>query len=105
MPKISSTDTTIHDAQYLIYELQNPEPEIPLVKLGNDYKEASINPAEIFRGATPPEVPPRVPVRGAYQEKLQQVKQEIIQMKSVSQSDPFNNVEPMRVPIIETYPE
>ena len=67
MPKIPSTDATIHVAQYLIYMLNNPEPAIPLVKLENSNKESFRSLSEIFEPATPSVVPPRVPVRGAYQ--------------------------------------
>ena len=70
MPQISSTDAT-HATHNLICALQNPEPEIPLVKLGNIHKAALSILAEIFRKETPPAVPPRVPVRGGFQEKLQ----------------------------------
>ena len=43
MPKFSSTDATIHAAQDLIHELQNPAPDIPLVTLVNVHKEALIS--------------------------------------------------------------
>ena len=74
-----------HSAQDLISALYNPEPASPIVKLGNAHKEALISLAEIFRKATPAAVPLRVPARGAYQEKLQQINQEITQMKNSSQ--------------------
>ena len=38
MPKIPSTYATIHATHDLIYALNNPEPAIPLVKLGNAHK-------------------------------------------------------------------
>ena len=65
MPIISSIDATICAA---MYALKNPSPEIPLVKLVNSHQEALRYLAEIFITATPPEVPLRVPIRGAYQE-------------------------------------
>ena len=40
MPQMSSMDATYHAAQDLIYVLQNPAPEIPLVKLENGHKES-----------------------------------------------------------------
>ena len=61
--------------------------------------------ADIFRKPNPPTVPPRVPVRGECQEKIQQVNQERTQMKNASQSNPFTNAEPLRMPIVDTYPE
>ena len=81
MPQMSSTYATFHAKRYSINALQNPSPEIPLVKLGNGHTETLRTPAEIFKKANPPAVPPRVPVRGAYQEKLQQVIQYITQME------------------------
>ena len=63
-----------------------------------------VSQAEIFRKATPPAVPPRVPIRGVFQEKLQEVNQEITQIKYSSQSKPFTNAEPLRVPIVGSYP-
>ena len=104
MPNISSTYTTINTLQGLIYALQNTTPARLLVKTGNSHNEALRSLAKIFIKSTPPEVPPRVPVRGAYQEKLQQVNQERTQMKNASQSNPFTNEEPLRVPIVEANP-
>ena len=40
MPQMSYMDATYHATQDLIYALQNPSPEISLVKLGNRHKEA-----------------------------------------------------------------
>ena len=67
MPKISSTDSTIHAAQDLTYALQNPPPFSPLVTLGNAHKESLRSLADTFGKSTSPEVPPRVQVKGAYQ--------------------------------------
>ena len=53
MPQMSSMDATFHAAQELIYALQNPEPTIPLLKLGNLHKEALRTLAEIFIKANP----------------------------------------------------
>ena len=64
MPQISSTDEKIQSVKDLIYALHNPEPKIPLVKLVNSLKELLIYLVEIFIKATPPAVPPRVPVKG-----------------------------------------
>ena len=50
-----SADVTIHATQDLIYALQNPSPEIPLVKLWNSHKEALKSLVEIFRKAIPNE--------------------------------------------------
>ena len=75
MPQMSSMDATYHSAQDLIYTLQNPAPEISLVKLGHGHKEALKTLAEIFRKSNPPEIPPRVPVRKLGQKKLQEVNQ------------------------------
>ena len=85
MPKMSSTYATIHAAQDLIYALHNPEPSIPIVKLRNAHKEALRYLSEIFRKTTSPVLSSMVTVRGAYQEKLQQVNQEITQMKDAYQ--------------------
>ena len=65
MPRMSSTEATIHAAQYLIRALQNPAPAIPLATLGNAHKEALRSLAEIFGKATSPAIPLRMPVRGA----------------------------------------
>ena len=64
-------DATYHAAHDLIYALKNPAPARTLVKLGNDHKEALKTLTEIFRKANPPAVPPRVPVKGVRQKKLQ----------------------------------
>ena len=104
MPKISSTDAIIRAVQDLFYGLHNPVQASPLVKLGNPNKESLRSLVEIFRTAPPPVVPPRVPFRGACQEKLQQVNQERTQTKNTSQSKPFTNAEPTRLPIVEEYP-
>ena len=71
MPQMSSMVATYHDAKYLIYELQNPEPAITFVKLGNSNKEEFKTLADIFIKVNPPAVPPRVPVREVGQKKLQ----------------------------------
>ena len=63
-PKMSFIDATFNTTQDLIYALHNPEPKIPLVKLVNSLKELLIYLVEIFIKATPPAVPPRVPVKG-----------------------------------------
>ena len=61
--------------------------------------------AEIFRNASPPAVPLRVPVREGFQEKLKEVNQERPQIKIASQSKPVTDKEPLSVPIVEAYPE
>ena len=76
MSNMSSTDAIIHAAQDLIHALQNLAPANPIVTLGNSFKETLRHPADIFSKATYPAVPLSVPVKGAYQEKLQQVNQE-----------------------------
>ena len=81
MPKMSSTDAKIYATRYLIHSLHNPSPEIPLVALGNPQKEALRYIADISVKATSPAVPLRVPVRGEYQEKLQQVNHEETKLK------------------------
>ena len=72
---MSSTDATTHDAQDLICALKKSSPASSLVALGNAHKESLIPLADIFGIETSSEVPPGVPVKGAYQEKLQQVNQ------------------------------
>ena len=67
---MSSMDATYHFAQDIIYVQHNPEPAIPLVKLGYGHKEAFKIPADIFRKANPLLVPLRVPVREVSQRKL-----------------------------------
>ena len=67
MPKMSSTDATIHASRDLIHAIQNTAPEIPLFKIGNSHKEALIYLAEILGKTSSPEVPQRVPFRGSYQ--------------------------------------
>ena len=69
-------DAIIHSPQDLIGELQNPAPAIPLVTLGNIHNKALISLENIFIKLTSPAVPPRVPLEGAYPDKLQQVNQE-----------------------------
>ena len=54
MPKISSTDASIHSTQYLICALHNPEPASALVKPVNFHKESVISLAEIFIKSNPP---------------------------------------------------
>ena len=91
MPQMTSMDETYHAAQSFIYALQNPEPAISLVKLGNGNKEALMTLVEIFKKTNPPAVLPRVPVRKLGQKKLQEVNQEGTQMKSAPQSNPLTN--------------
>ena len=66
MPKMSSTDATIHAAHDLIHSLQNSESESPPVTLENTHKESLRSLSGIFVKATSPAVPPRVPARGSY---------------------------------------
>ena len=84
-------DETYHDAQDLIYSLNNPEAAIPIVKLLNGHNASLNTLAEIFQKANPPAVPLRVPVREVGQKKLQEVNQEGTQMKVSPQSKPFTN--------------
>ena len=63
MPQMSSMDANFHAAQDIIYALQIPSPESPLVKLGNGHKETLSTLAKIFRKENPPTVPARVPFR------------------------------------------
>ena len=91
MPNMSSIDATFHDAQDLIYALQNPEPASPLVKLYNGHKDSLRDLSEIFKKSNPSAVPPRVPVGEVVQEKLQEVNQKRAQMKIAPQSKPFTN--------------
>ena len=46
-----------------------------------------------------------VSVREVGQKKLQEVNQEWTQMKSAPQSKPFTNAKPMKVTILEVYPD
>ena len=102
---MSSVDATYHAARDLIYALQNPSHAIPIVKLYHVQKEALNTLEEIFRKANSPAVPPRVPVKEVGQKKLQEVKQERTQMKIAPQSKPFTNAEPMKLTIVEAYPD
>ena len=104
-PQMYSKDATFHAAQDLIYALHNQTPESQLVKLGNGHKKALRTLAVIFRKSNPPAVPPRVPVKEVFQEKLQRVNQERTQMKIASQSKTFTNEEPLRMHIVESYSE
>ena len=85
MPHMSSMDATYHFTQYIIYALNNPEPASPLVKSGNEHKEALNIIAEIFRKSNPQAVPLRVPVREVGQMKPQDVNREGTQMKRALQ--------------------
>ena len=62
---------------------------------------------EIFVKATSPAVPPKVPIRGSYQEKLKQLHQEKNPDQKIylNQKLPFINAKTIRVPIMEAYPE
>ena len=84
MPKMSTTDATIHATQDLIHSLQNSEPARPLFTLVNSHKESLRSLSEIFIKATSAAVPLRVPIQGTNPEKLQQVKQEENQIKNHS---------------------
>ena len=101
MPHMSSMDATYNATQYIICTIQNPSPASPLVKLGNGNREALKTLADIFRKANPLAVPPRVPVRDVSQKKLQEMNQEVTQMKRAPQSKPITNAEPLSVPIVE----
>ena len=46
-----------------------------------------------------------MPFRELGQKKLQELNQKGTQMKSAPKSKPFTNVEPLRVPIVEAYPD
>ena len=48
---------------------------------------------------------PASPLLKLGQKKLQEVKQEGTQMKRAMQSKPITNAEPLRVPILESYPD
>ena len=78
-------DANYHAPQDKIYALQSPTPASPLVKLGHGHKEALKNLADTFRKANPPTVPLRVPVREVVQNKLQEMNQEVTQMKRTQQ--------------------
>ena len=75
-----------------------------LFKIGNVHKEELTKIPEIFRKYPPPSVLPRVTVREVVQEKLQETNQGISHMKSASELKTFTNTEPLRLPIVETYP-
>ena len=105
MPKMSYTDAKIHAAQDLIHALQNPAPANPLVALVNLHKEKLRYLTEIFEKNSPA-VPPRVPIKKAYPDKIQQVNQEKDPIKKSYQLErPINHSEPLRVPIDKLYPE
>ena len=97
-------DATYHAAQDLFYDLHNPAPENPLLKLGNGHKEALNILEEIFGKTNPSAVPPKVPVRDVVQKKLQEVNREGTQMKSSPQSNPFTDAKHVTVPIVEAHP-
>ena len=101
MLKISSEDATFHAARDLIYALQNPAPASSLVKIGDGKRDSLITLAVIFRQFGPPAVPLRVRVREGVQEKLKEVNQDRVQMKSASQSKPVTDEEPLKVNILE----
>ena len=61
--------------------------------------------ADIFRKANPPAVPLRLSVREVGQKKLQEMNQEGTQMKITPPSNPVTNVNPLRVHIVEAYPD
>ena len=67
MPYMSSKYATFHAAQALFYVLHNPAPTSPIVKQGDRENEVLRTLAEIFKKATPPAVPSRVPVREGVQ--------------------------------------
>ena len=71
MPQMSSMIANYHDAQDIIYALQNTAPARHLVNLGHGQKEALKILANIFRKANPSVVPLRVPVREVGKVKLQ----------------------------------
>ena len=87
MPKISSTDATIHAT---IHALHNPALFLPLATLRNIHKEALIYLEEIAA------VPPRVTVREAYQEKIQQVNQEETQIKFYPNQSNYSRMQNLR---------
>ena len=99
---MSYIGATFHAAYDLIYALHNTRPARPLVKPKNQHNKSLITIAKIFIKIIPPAVPPRVPVGEVVQEKLKEVNQEIFQIKSASQSKPFTNEEPLRVPIVNS---
>ena len=101
---MSSMDATHHDAQDLIYALQNTAPAILLVKLGHGHKEALKTLANIFIKANPLAVPPRVPIKEVGQRKIQEMNQEGTKMKRTLESNPVTNAEPLRVHIVGAYP-
>ena len=101
IPKMSSTDATIDVAQDLIYALYSPPPEIQLVETWKFIQWGIEVISRNIRKSNPPAVTPRVTIRGAYQEKLQQVNQEKIQTKNESQAKQFTNADYLRVPLME----
>ena len=96
-------DATYNSTQDIIYAINNPEPASRLVRLVNGHKEALKTLSEIFKKSNPPAVPLRVPVREVGQKKLQYMNREGTQMKRALQKNKFNNVEPLRVTIVEAY--
>ena len=60
--------------------------------------------ADIFRKSNPPAVPLRVPVSEVGQRKIQEMNQEVTQMKKTPHSYPFTNTEPLMVLIVGEYP-
>jgi hypothetical protein len=67
MPQLSSTDRLLMAAKYMMEALQNPHPEVPFARVGDDTISALADLAEIFKlklqqnpSPTPQAVPPTV---------------------------------------------
>ena len=93
VPKMSSTDSTIHTVQDLIHKLQNPAPVILLVTLGNYHTAALRAVSKIFYKSTPRGIPTRV------------VQKEMERQNQPNISKLPNHAEPPRVTISEACPE
>jgi hypothetical protein len=64
MPQLSSTDRLIMDAKYMTDALQNPHPEVPFARVGNDTISELAELAAIFKlklRQTPSPMPPAGP--------------------------------------------
>ena len=88
--EMSSIDSDIHYAQYLIRLLQNTVPSIPLVKHRNLHNEVLRFLVKQFNKATSPARSLRVVQPEHHQ--------------PIIKKRPNNHAEPSRVPIVEAYP-
>ena len=102
---MSSKDTTYHVAKDLIYELHNPEPKNPLVKLGYVHNKAFNTLTEIFRTEKPQQYLQRVTVKEVGKKKTPRSEPGRNPYEKGTAIKGTNNTEPLRVSIVEAYPD